>query len=82
MAEAPHPRRLCTVTRNLQPGIKPNELFEELRALVGFKRFETAAVAIRGIELAEKIKKHQFDLKPFTRNATTAPEMWAAVLAA
>jgi hypothetical protein len=69
-------------TRNLQPGIKPNELFEELRALVGFKRFETAAVAIRGIELAEKIKKHQFDLKPFTRNATTAPEMWAAVLAA
>jgi hypothetical protein len=50
--------------------------------MVGFKRFETVAVAIRGIELAENIKKHQFDLNPFTRNATTAPEMWAAVLAA
>ena len=27
--------------------------------MLGFKRFETAAVTIRGIELAEKIKKHQ-----------------------
>jgi hypothetical protein len=39
-------------------------------------------VTIRGIELAEKIQKHQFDLKPLTGNATTAPEIWAAVLAA
>jgi hypothetical protein len=46
------------------------------------KRFETAAVTIRGIELAEKIKKHQFNLKPLTGKATTAPETWAAVLAA
>jgi hypothetical protein len=27
--------------------------------MLGFKRFETAAVTIPGIELAEKIKKHQ-----------------------
>ena len=32
--------------------------------------------------LAEKIKKHQFTLKPLTGKATTAPEMWAVVLAA
>ena len=50
--------------------------------MLGFKRFETAAVTIRGIELAEKIKKHQFNLKPITGKATTAPEIWAAVLAA
>ena len=50
--------------------------------MLGFKRFETAAVTIRGIELAEKIKKHQFNLKPLTGKATTAPEIWAAVLAA
>ena len=50
--------------------------------MLGFKRFEIAAVTIRGIELAEKIKKHQFNLKPLTGNVTTAPELWAAVLAA
>ena len=32
-----------------------------IRPMLGFKRFETAAVTIRGIELAEKIKKHQFN---------------------
>ena len=31
--------------------------------MLGLKRFETAAVTIRGIELAEKIKKQQFNLK-------------------
>jgi hypothetical protein len=40
--------------------------------MLGFKRFETAAVTIRGIELAEKIKKQQFNLKPLTGKATTA----------
>jgi hypothetical protein len=30
--------------------------------MLGFKRFETAAVTIPGIELAEKIKKQQFNL--------------------
>ena len=50
--------------------------------MLGFKRFETAAVTIRDIELAEKIKKQQFNLKPLTGKATTAPEIWTAVLAA
>jgi hypothetical protein len=40
--------------------------------MLGFKRFETAAVTIRGIELAEKIKKQQFNLKPLkTTNRTS-----------
>ena len=50
--------------------------------MLGFKRFETAAVTIRGIELAAKIKKQQFNLKPLTGKAITASEMWAAILAA
>jgi transposase-like protein len=54
---------------------------QRVRPMLGFKRFETAAVTIRGIELAAKIKKHQFNLKPFASKAT-APEIWAAVLAA
>ena len=55
---------------------------QRVRPMLGFKRFETAAVTIRGIELAEKIKKHQFNLRPQSGKATTAPEMWARVLAA
>jgi transposase-like protein len=39
---------------------------QRVRPMLGFKRFETAAVTIRGIELAEKIKKQQFNLKPLT----------------
>ena len=55
---------------------------QRVRPMLGFKRFETAAVTICGIELAAKIRKHQFNLEPLTRKATTAPELWAAVLAA
>jgi transposase-like protein len=55
---------------------------QRVRPMLGFKRFETAAVTILGIELAEKIKKHQFNLRPLTGKAITAPEMWAVVLAA
>ena len=55
---------------------------QRVRPMLGFKRFETATVIIRGIELAEKIKKHQFNLSPLSGKATTAPEMWARVLAA
>jgi transposase-like protein len=55
---------------------------QRIRPMLGFKRFETAAVTIRGIELAEKIKKQQFNLKPLTREATSAPGIWTAILAA
>jgi hypothetical protein len=50
--------------------------------MLGFKRFETAAATIQGIELAEKIKKQQFNLKPLTGKATSAPDICAAVLSA
>src|SRR5271166_2890218 len=55
---------------------------QRIRPMLGFKRFETAAVTIRGIELAEKIKKQQFNLKPLTGKAATARELWAEILAA
>ena len=35
---------------------------QRIRPMLGFKRFKTAAVTIRGIELAAKIKKDQFNL--------------------
>src|SRR5689334_2973426 len=55
---------------------------QRIRPMLGFKRFETAAVTIRGIELAEKIKKQQFNLKTLAGKPTAAPQIWAAVLAA
>src|SRR5208283_4706648 len=55
---------------------------QRVRPMLGFKRFETAAVTIRGIELAEKIKKNQFNLETLTGKPATAPALWAEVLAA
>jgi hypothetical protein len=49
--------------------------------MLGFERFETAAVMIRGLELAEKIKKNHLNLEVLTRKPT-APAQWAEVFAA
>ena len=50
--------------------------------MLGFKRFGTAVVTISGIELAEKIRKHQFRTGKLSGRPKTIPEIWAAVLAA
>ena len=39
-------------------------------------------VATAGVELAEKIKKNQFNLRLLTEKIVTAGELWSAVLAA
>ena len=46
---------------------------QRIRPMLGFKRFETAAVTIRGIELVEKIKKNQFNLRPLTKKKVIVP---------
>jgi transposase-like protein len=55
---------------------------QRVRPMLGFKRFETATVTIRGIELAEKIKKNQFNVETLTGKPATAPALWEKVLAA
>jgi len=50
--------------------------------MLGVKRFETAAVTISGIELAEKIRKYQFKTGKLPDRPKTAPDIWAAILAA
>jgi transposase-like protein len=55
---------------------------QRIRPMLGFKRFETAAVTIRGIELAEKIKKNQFNLRPLAKKEVTVPALWEEILAA
>ena len=49
--------------------------------MVGFKRFENAAVTISGIELAQKIKKGQFDTSELRLEGARVEELWQAVLA-
>ena len=46
---------------------------QRVRPMLGFKRFETAAITISGIELAEKIRKQQFKTRKLagqTRNCS------------
>ena len=50
--------------------------------MLGFKRFDTAAITICGIELAAKIRKHQFKIGKLPGRPKTTPGIWAAVLAA
>ena len=55
---------------------------QRVRPMLGFKRFDNAAVTIGGIELAEKIKKGQFKAGKFGSRKATMSELWSAALAA
>ena len=54
---------------------------QRVRPMLGFKRLETAAITISGIELAEKIRKQQFRIGNLPDRPVSAPDIWAAVLA-
>ena len=53
-----------------------------LGPMLGFKRFETAAITIGGIELLRRIYKGQFDLGMLRLRDRSAPAVWNGVLAA
>ena len=55
---------------------------QRTRPMLGFQRFDHAAVTITGIELAEKIKKGQFKTGKFGNRKLTMSELWNAALAA
>jgi len=50
--------------------------------MLGFKRFDRAAVTIAGIELGHQIRKDQFAVSPLCLAEAPAPLLWEAVLAA
>jgi hypothetical protein len=50
--------------------------------MLGLKNFATAAVVIGGIELASKIRKHQFRIDKLPSQLKTMPAIWASVIAA
>jgi transposase-like protein len=55
---------------------------QRVRAILGFRRFETAVITIMGIELAEKIRKQQFKTRNLPGAPVATPDVWAAVMAA
>ena len=55
---------------------------QRIGPMLGFKRFDTAAVTISGIELAAKIRKQQFKVGKLPGRSKTMPAIWAAVVAA
>lgn len=54
---------------------------QRTRPMLGFKRFGNAAVTISGIELLQKIQKHQFKTGKLGGCLATMEERWNAVLA-
>lgn len=54
---------------------------QRIGPMLGFKRFDTAAVTISGTELAARIRKPQFTLGKVPGRPTIVPGIWAAVLA-
>ena len=57
-------------------------LEQRIGPMLGFKRFDTAAATISGIELAAKIRKGQFKIGKLPGRPTTVPAIWAAVVTA
>ena len=55
---------------------------QRIYPMLGFKRFANAAVTISGIELAQKIKKGQFDTTEMKLEGARAKELWQTILAA
>jgi putative transposase len=53
-----------------------------VNAMLGCKRFRSAAVTLSGIELMHRIRKGQFDLTSMPLKDTASPSMWLAVLSA
>ncbi len=59
--------------RRVKQGIYP---------MLGFKRFGNAVVTISGIELAQKIRKGQFNIANLRKGMrVSVPQIWDAVIA-
>jgi transposase-like protein len=55
---------------------------QRIYPMFGFKRFANATITISGIELAQRIRKGQFDTSLTTRGGVRVPQVWEVVLAA
>jgi transposase-like protein len=84
-AEGKMPKRVrVRSSKYLNNGIEQDHrrVKQRIGPMLGFKRFQTAAITISGIELAAKIRKHQFNVGKLPGRPTTIPEIWTAVIGA
>jgi transposase-like protein len=84
-AEGKMPKRVrVRSSKYLNNGIEQDHrrIKQRIYRMLGFKRVHTATVTISGIELAAKIRKHQFKIGLLSGRPKTVPEIWTAVLAA
>jgi transposase-like protein len=84
-AERKMPKRVrVRSSKYLNNGIEQDHrrVKQRIRPMLGVKRFNTAAVTISGIELAAKIRKHQFRVGKLPGRPLTIPAIWAMVIAA
>ena len=84
-AEGKMPKRVrVRSSKFLNNGIEQDHrrIKQRVRPMLGFRRFQTAAVTISGIELAAKIRKQQFKVGKLPGRPTTIPAIWAAVVGA
>lgn len=55
---------------------------QRLYPMLGFKNFSNAAVTVSGIELAQKMRKGQFNIAKLTKGVRLrVPQIWEAVIA-
>ena len=84
-AEGKMPKRVrVRSSKYLNNGIEQDHrrVKHRIGPMLGFKRFDTAAVSIGDIELAAKIKKRQFKVGKLLGRPTTIPAIWTAAVAA
>jgi putative transposase len=56
---------------------------QRIYPMLGFKNFRNAVITISGVELAQKIKKGQFNISELTSDVKArGPQVWSEVLAA
>jgi transposase-like protein len=77
-------RVLVRSNKYLNNGIEQDHrrIKQRIRPMLGFKRFDTAGITISGIELAAKIRKHQFKVGKLPGRPANIPAIWLAVIAA
>jgi hypothetical protein len=80
--EVHYPGVLCYPVPDAERIMHHRRIKQRIRPMLGFKRFDHAAITISGIELAEKIKKGQFKIGKLRNRKTTMSEQWSAALAA
>jgi transposase-like protein len=77
-------RVLVRSNKYLNNGIEQDHrrIKQRIRPMLGFKRFDTAGITISGIELAAKIRKHQFKVGKLPGRPATILAIWLAVITA